>query len=129
MNTRLQTDIVRSLLESRGYAVQSEVPLGRGLWKGIRCDFIVSGIALYPDGLGVECKWQSSVGSADEKLAYTVLNIRECYPIPTIILCSGGELAGAMAWAKGQVGGNLVGVMNTDEFIRWVSGLPQGAPE
>lgn len=124
MNTRVQSDLVSSLLRSRGFDVHAEVPLGPGLWKGIRADFVVNGIDEYPDGLAIECKWQSSSGSAAEKLAYLVLNITRHYPIPCLILCSGSELGPAKHWAAGEVhGSRLIAVYDTDEFIEWVGRL------
>lgn len=128
MNSRLQTDIVRAILESRGLTVKSEVPLGKGLWKGIRADFVVDGIYEYPDGLAVECKWQDSSGSASEKIAYTVLNIQRCYPIPAILLCSGAELDQALAWAKEETNEQLIAAMGTDEFIAWASRISRDSP-
>lgn len=123
MNTDLQTNIVRSVLEHRGIRVESEVPLGQGLWKGIRADFVAHDVPGYPEQLAIECKWQRTSGSAEEKLAYTVLNIARCYPMPAIIICSGGELERAMQWAKGECDGKLMHVFDTDEFIAWVGGL------
>lgn len=124
MTTQLQTDMVRALLAARGLDVAAEVPLGRGLWKGIRADYVVSGIEAYPDGLAIECKWQNSTGSASEKLAYLVLNIQRHYPIPCVILCSGAELDDARSWAVQEADGSrLVAVLGTDEFIAWVASL------
>ncbi|MEO3707170.1 PD-(D/E)XK nuclease superfamily protein [Trichormus azollae] len=37
----------------------------------------------YPSGLIVECKWQNSSGSVDEKLPYVNANIENFYPAPT----------------------------------------------
>jgi hypothetical protein len=123
-SARLQTDIVRALFESKGYRVSAEVTMGRGLWKGIRADFVIHDLSDYPDNLAIECKWQTSTGSTDEKIAYTVLNIKQCYEIPAIIVCSGSELQNALLWAKSQVEGKLQAVYSTDEFIAWVSKLP-----
>ena len=120
MNTDVQTSMVRSVLENKGINVDVEVPLGDGLWKGIRADFVAYDIPNYPKDLAIECKWQRTGGSTDEKIAYTVLNIRECYPIPGIIICSGGELDRAMAWAKTQCNDRLLHVFDTDEFVHWV---------
>ncbi len=123
MNTRLQTSLVKVLFEILGYKVRKEVVLGKGLWKGIRADFVVEGIEGYPDGLAIECKWQDNSGSASEKIVYTVFNIKRCYPIPAILLCSGGELDKALAWAKTEVEGKLVAALGTDELTSWVGKL------
>ena len=123
MTTHGQTEMVRAVLEARGFELRREVDLGMGLWHGIRADFVIDNAADFPDGLAIECKWQNSTGSAQDKLAYTVLNILECYPIPCIIVCSGIELRCAYKWARTRVGGHLEAVLDSDEFIAWASRL------
>lgn len=116
-----------SLFES--YAVNEhhgvyarQLKLGMGIYDTqIYCDFAVarggSG-----DALIIECKWQQSGGSADEKLPFLVENIKKCYPHPTYILIDGkGFRPGAIEWLKKQVGGKLAGVMSMAEFHTWAN--------
>lgn len=49
------------------------------------CDFIAYHPQRWPDNLIIECKWQQSKGSVDEKYPYLVLNINLQYKSPTII--------------------------------------------
>lgn len=72
--------------------------------------------------LGIECKWQQSAGSVDEKFPYLVLNIKEKSPIPCIIVIDGGGYKQeAYQWLKNQIGGNLTGVFNMSEFTKFVN--------
>ena len=123
MTSQAQTEMVRAILEARGFKVRPEVPLGHGLYHGIRADFVIDNAARYPDGLAIECKWQNSTGSAQDKIAYTVLCIQRHYPIPAVLVCSGRELGPAYEWAMGEVGGQLVAVLDSDAFIAWASRL------
>ncbi len=53
----------------------------------------------------VECKWQQSSGSVDEKFPYTYLNCVEAMPERDIIIVYGGKGAkpGAIEWLKNAV--------------------------
>ena len=67
-------------------------------------DFMLYHPEKWPDRLIIECKWQQSSGSVDEKYPYNVLNIREQCPCPCIILLDGeGYKPGAAAWLRRQV--------------------------
>lgn len=50
----------------------------------------------------IECKWQQSAGSVDEKFPYLYLNCVECMPEPHIIILvdGGGAKAGSIAWLR-----------------------------
>jgi hypothetical protein len=77
----------------------------------------------YPNKLIIECKWQQSSGSVDEKYPYNVLNIREMYPCPAIILLDGeGYKTGAAEWLRRQVDGvKLLAVLSMMQFQTWVN--------
>lgn len=108
------------LLVGRGYTVQSQVIVGASVFATeLRADLYISELPLI-----VECKWQDSRGSADEKLCFLVENIRSgCYPCGVIVLAGGGGLRpGAIAWLKRQVDGRrLVEVYGLEEFVSWVN--------
>ena len=87
-------------------------------WK---MDFVISN-QRKDLNLGIECKWQQSAGSVDEKYPYTVLNIKKKSPIPCIIVIDGGGYKQeAYKWLKNQIGGNLTGVFNMSEFTKFVN--------
>lgn len=87
------------------------------------CDFVVYHPEKWPDNLIIECKWQQSGGSVDEKFPYLVLNINMKYETPTIILLDGaGFRRGAGAWLRQQAGnGNLKQVLDMSQFTTWVN--------
>lgn len=96
-------------------------PVGHTIYGGLlKVDRLVMGLLGYPDGLIIESKWQERDGSVDEKFPYLVLNIKECYPCPTIIIAAGGGARdGALRWLRSQVGGRLLAVLTLEEFVTW----------
>lgn len=83
----------------------------------IKCDFLIFHPVKHPNGLVIECKWQQSTGSVDEKFPYLVHNIKEKYNLPTIILLDGnGYKQGAAAWLQMQRGNNFLGVYSMVQF-------------
>jgi len=86
-------------------------------------DFMLYHPEKWPDKLIIECKWQQSAGSVDEKYPYNVLNIREMYPCPAIILLDGeGYKSGAAEWLRGQIDDNkLLAVYSMMQFQTWVN--------
>ena len=112
--------ILNSFLPKR-YAKQ--VFIGSGIYQtDIYVDFYIVGLPKMPSGLIIECKWQESVGSVDEKLPYLNLNIQDSYPAPAIIVIGGeGMRNGAIEWLKKQESknSNLLGVQSLERFIAW----------
>ena len=130
---------VASTLESRGYTqfwnhkaqifenrktiggkqYAEQVPCGTSIYETKRkCDFLVLNKEKFEDGLIIECKWQQSKGSVDEKYPFAVYNIFKI-GVPTIILLDGGGYKKeAMEWLKKQVEPNraLIGVYSIVEF-------------
>ena len=71
--------------------------------------------------LVIECKWQQSPGSVDEKYPYLVANIKSQSPYPAIIILDGdGYKPNAKEWLKTQVDEKLIGVFNMSEFFKWI---------
>lgn len=79
----------------------------------------------------VECKWQSSAGSVDEKFPYLYLNMVEQFPEPHIIVVleGGGYKAGAKQWLQETITSQKytpVGftkkleVMSLTDFLTWL---------
>ncbi len=83
-----------------------------------KCDFLILNREKFKDGLIVECKWQQSSGSVDEKYPFAVFNIFKI-GVPTIILVDGdGYKPAALKWLKGQADPRraLIGVYTMSEF-------------
>jgi hypothetical protein len=102
-----------------------EVYIGTGIYQTeLKVDFYVLGIPNLSSGLIIECKWQESSGSVDEKFPYLNLNIQHSYPAPTIVILGGaGMREGASNWLKARVNDNhnLLGVLSLDRFIAWAN--------
>lgn len=107
--------------EKPGYYAR-QVKLGTGIYgTGIQADFVVYREST-KQPLIIECKWQQSGGTADEKLPFLVANVRERYPYPTCVVIDGpGFRAGAVAWLKQQKDSKLVAVLQMQEFQTWVN--------
>jgi len=81
----------------------------------------------------IECKWQQSNGSVDEKLPYLYLNCIETMPESHIIIVIDGEgwKKGAVEWLKTAVAkkkymtvknaDKMIQVFNLQEFITWAN--------
>lgn len=102
-----------------------QVYIGQGIYgTDIHVDFYLINAATIPDGVIIECKWQQSSGSVDEKLPYLNLNIQNCYPVPAVVLIDGeGMKHGAIDWLRKQVSSNsnLLAVHNLTSFIIWAN--------
>ena len=81
-----------------------------------KCDFITYNPHTKRE-IVIECKWQDTPGSVDEKYPFLVLNIKKI-GIDTIIILDGdGYKKKAMEWLKDQMGDCLIGVMGFSEFM------------
>jgi hypothetical protein len=87
----------------------------------------------YSLDIRIECKWQQSAGSVDEKLPYLYLNCIEAMPEKHIIILIDGDgwKSGAIPWLKKVVEekkytsetskDKTIQVMNLKEFITWAN--------
>jgi hypothetical protein len=100
-----------------------QVYIGKGIYgSDIYVDFYIIGAAPISAGLIIECKWQQSSGSVDEKLPYLNLNIQNCYPTKALeIIDGGGMKTQAISWLETQVvsNQNLLAVYDLRKFIIW----------
>jgi hypothetical protein len=98
-----------------------QVHIGRSIFDSeVYADFFIRNHPRFPTGLIVESKWQDASGSVDEKLPYLVMNIRFCYPCPTIIVMHGGGFRpGAVRWLRTQLDDKLIAVFRLEEFLSW----------
>tara|TARA_A100001015_G_C15032624_1_gene734186 strand:+ start:2132 stop:2638 length:507 start_codon:yes stop_codon:yes gene_type:complete len=70
--------------------------------------------------LVIECKWQQSGGSVDEKYPYLVTNIKQQSPYPCLVLLDGeGYKPAAKSWLISQIDEKLINVLNMSEFLKW----------
>ena len=103
------------------YTRQCEI--GKDIYgKKRRVDLILYHPRLYPTCLVIQCKWQASTGSVEEKYAFEVLSIAQNEFDTIIILDGGGYSDGAKQWLVNQAGKNrLLHVFTQGEFARFVS--------
>jgi hypothetical protein len=76
------------LAESLGLAVSTEVTVGRRIWGAKRRIDVVLKDPETRVGLGIECKYQGTRGTAEEKIPATIKDI-EAWPIKGIVVYSG----------------------------------------
>ena len=108
-------------LEQPIYARQYEI--GKDIYgKTRRVDVILYHPRLYPECLVIQCKWQASRGSVEEKYPYEVLNIQQNQYDTIVLLDGGGYSAGARQWLVNQAGKNrLKHVFSQGDFSRFAS--------
>ena len=100
-----------------------QVPVGTDIYgKGRRVDFILYHPRRWREGLVIQCKWQSSQGTVDQKFPFEVLSI-QMNEFPTIIVLDGGGYSkGAETWLRGQAGKNkLLHVQSLGQISRFHS--------
>lgn len=84
----------------------------------LRCDFAVHN----PDQeelLLIECMWQATSGTTDQKFPYKVLNVRERFPDNSVVIMlvdGGGHEPGGIEWLKSQRDNRLIEVVTRSEF-------------
>lgn len=105
---------VKALLETRFSRVEPQWASGWiGLFgQAVRCDFCCD------DSLIYEVKFQAVGGSAEQKLVYSIEQVKQCHQLPTVLILGGaGYSRGCLAWALQQSSGNLTAVMTVDQFV------------
>ncbi|MCP4041490.1 MAG: hypothetical protein GY731_05960 [Gammaproteobacteria bacterium] len=81
-------DQVAELGKSLGLKADIEVTVGRRIWGAKRRIDVVLRHPETRNSLGIECKYQGTQGSAEEKIAGTIEDIR-AWPIRGIVVFSG----------------------------------------
>jgi hypothetical protein len=101
-----------------------QLPVGDTIYDTTRkCDFFIVNRDKFKDDLIIECKWQQSSGSVDEKYPFLYFNIIKT-GVPTVVLIDGGGYKpAALSWLKDQVSktGALIGVWTMAEFHKEVN--------
>lgn len=113
-------DCFSKVSEQPIYSKQADV--GKTIYDTTRnCDFIIFHPKKFKKNLIIECKWQQSSGSVDEKYPFLIQNIK-LLNIDTIIILDGkGYRVEAETWVKKQMSGCLKNVVNVQEFLVMVN--------
>jgi hypothetical protein len=90
----LELDVV-ALASSLGLEARRQVKVGRRLWGAERRIDVVLTEPSTRRRLGIECKFQSVAGSAEEKIPTTIQDIG-AWPIPGIVVFSGDGFSATM---------------------------------
>lgn len=86
----------------------------------LKCDFIVYHPEKQKECIVIECKWQQSGGSVDEKYPFLVENLKKQSPYKSIIILDGNEYKkGAENWLRKQADKKLLHIFNMSEFKVW----------
>ncbi|MEE8056934.1 MAG: PD-(D/E)XK nuclease superfamily protein [Pseudomonadales bacterium] len=104
-----------------GKQFQPHVNVGTTIYQSTRIvDFLITNKARFAEGLIIECKWQQSSGSVDEKYPFLLCNIIKT-GVPTIVLLDGGGYKpAAKTWLQNQITATraLLGVWDMAAFQR-----------
>ena len=141
MTGRSLEDFVQRFIENQGYeenkskdflselpnltnkAYAKQVLIGKSIYNRDRkVDFILYHPEIWKSGLVIECKWQASPGSVEEKYPFLVANIK-LSKLPTIIVLDGeGYTKGAKDWIQNQATTSyLQHVFTLGEFQRFAA--------
>ena len=124
-NHRSQAFANRTAIGGKQFLKQ--VAVGQTIYQSERtADFLIINREKFPDGLIVECKWQQSKGSVDEKYPFLLFNIIKT-GVPTVVLLDGGGYkTAAKQWLSDQVDKDmnrvLWGVWDMAECQRRING-------
>lgn len=114
---RFQVTANRKLLGGKQFIRQ--IPVGDTIYETPRkVDFLIINRERFPNDLIIECRWQRSKGSVDEKFPFLLYNIVRT-GVPTVILLDGGGYKpSALNWLKEMVNKNgaLHAVWTLSEF-------------
>lgn len=120
------TSRVKTLAESLGLSVRTEVRVGRRLWGAVRKIDIVLTDPTTRRTLGLECKYQKTKGTAEEKIPSTVDDIR-AWPIPGLVVTDGPGFSPNMRQFLISTG-KAVDFDDLEDWLRLYFGLPEKGP-
>ncbi|MHB1846481.1 MAG: PD-(D/E)XK nuclease superfamily protein [Deltaproteobacteria bacterium] len=89
------TTAVCALGRSLGLEVREQVRVGKRIWGATRCIDIVLTHLGDRRRLGLECKFQGTSGTAEEKIPTTLQDIA-AWPIPGLVVFDGEGFSGHM---------------------------------
>jgi hypothetical protein len=114
---------VEALGRALGLGVRKEVRVGRRLWGAIRKIDVVFTDPATRRTLGVECKFQGTKGTAEEKIPSTVDDIR-AWPIAGIVVMDGPGFTTNMRQFLLSTG-KAVDFEDLEDWLRLHFGLPE----
>jgi len=100
----------------------TEVKVGRRIWGAVRNIDVVLTDPVTRQRIGIECKYQGSTGTAEEKIQATLEDIR-AWPIKGLVVIAGSGFSQNM---RGYLisTGNVVDVADLSDWLRLYFGLP-----
>ncbi len=112
---------VIEIAERLGLEVKTEVKVGRRLWGAVRKIDVVAIDKNTRKSLGIECKYQETSGTAEEKMPTTVKDI-DAWPIAGLLVFDGAGISPNM---KGYLysTGKAVALEDLEEWLRLYFGL------
>jgi hypothetical protein len=114
-------DEVAAIGARLGLLAQIEVKVGRRLWGAVR---FIDVVLTHPEtraSLGLECKFQGTSGSAEEKIPTTIRDI-EAWPIRGLVVFDGeGFSANMRAFLHST--GKAVELKDLEDWLRLYFGL------
>jgi hypothetical protein len=119
----LVKEVVRLAL-GLGLEAREQFKLGRRIWGAERrIDVVLTG-ALDRRRLGVECKYQGSQGSAEEKIPATIQDLA-AWPIPGLVVFSGDGFTTHMRSFL-IASGKAIALEDLEPWLRLFFGLELG---
>ncbi|CUS03603.2 conserved protein of unknown function [Candidatus Promineifilum breve] len=108
--------------ESLGLVASTEVKVGRRIWGAVRNIDVVLTDPLTRQRIGLECKYQGSTGSAEEKVQATLEDIR-AWPIRGLVVIAGPGFSQNM---RGYLisTGSVIDIQDLSDWLRLYFGLP-----
>lgn len=116
---RQVSDVARQL----GLAVEEQVEVGRRIWGAKRRIDLVLTQNETRKMLGLECKYQGSGGSAEEKVPSTIQDI-QAWPIPGLVVFAGDGFTENMKSFLISTG-KAVELEDLGSWLRLFFGLPR----
>lgn len=100
----------------------TEVKVGRRIWGAVRNIDVVLTDPITRQRIGLECKYQGSTGTAEEKIQATLEDIR-AWPIKGLVVIAGPGFSQNM---RGYLisTGNVVDLEDLADWLRLYFGLP-----
>lgn len=100
----------------------TEVKVGRRIWGAVRNIDVVLTDPITRQRIGLECKYQGSTGTAEEKIQATLEDIR-AWPIKGLVVIAGPGFSQNM---RGYLisTGNVVDLEDLSDWLRLYFGLP-----
>lgn len=114
------TDLVAAL----GLEARRKVRVGRRLWGNVREIDVVATEPATRKSIGLECKFQGSSGTAEEKLPALVKDL-EAWPIPGLVVFDGPGFSENMKLYLYSTG-KAVALEDLADWLRLFFGLPAG---